>query len=391
MPKIAYTDEFKRDAVALVASGIPQKQVAKDMGMAKTTLQAWVRDARFQSHGMTPTTDPEQRKDMAQALRRIRELEMENEVLRRAAAYLSQAHINAPKMIYPLVKEMAAVGAPVRVPVAVACRVLGFSKQGYYKWLKQPVSAREAEERELIAVLHQLHDDDPEGGYRVLADDITELGYTLSERRVWRLCRIAGIQSVFTTRKTRYKKAGAPVHDDLVNRQFSAEGPNTLWLTDITEHRTREGKVYLCAIKDVFSNRIVGYSIDSRMKARIAVNALEMAVAHRGRPTGVIVHSDRGSQFRSRRFLKALKRHGLTGSMGRVGACGDNAAMESFFALLQKNVLDRRSWSTREELRLAIVSWIEGKYHRKRRQRRLGKLTPVEFELIMKPTATLAA
>ena len=137
-------------------------------------------------------------------------------------------------MIYPLVKEMAAVGARVRVPVAVACRVLGFSKQGYYKWLKQPVSAREAEERELIAVLHQLHDDDPEGGYRVLADDITELGYTLSERRVWRLCRVAGIQSVFTTRKTRYKKAGAPVHDDLVNRQFSADGPKgllTVWLT----------------------------------------------------------------------------------------------------------------------------------------------------------------
>ena len=97
MPEIAYTDEFKRDVVALVVSGIPQKQVAKDMGMAKTTLQAWVRDARFQSHGMTPTTDREQRKDMAQALRRIGELEMENEVLRRAAAYLSQAHITPPK------------------------------------------------------------------------------------------------------------------------------------------------------------------------------------------------------------------------------------------------------------------------------------------------------
>ena len=188
------------------------------------------------------------------------------------------------------------------------------------KWLKQPVSAREAEEQELISVLHQLHNDDPEGGYRVLADDLAELGYELSERRVWRLCRIACIRSVFATRKTRYKKAGAPVHDDLVNRQFSADGPNELWLTDITEHRTREGKVYLCAIKDVFSNRIVGYSIDSRMKARIAVNALEMAVAHRGRPAGVIVHSDRGSQFRSRRFRKALKRHRLRGSMGRVGA-----------------------------------------------------------------------
>ena len=98
-------------------------------------------------------------------------------------------------MIYPLVKEMAAVGARVRVPVAVACRILGFSKQGYYKWLKQPVSAREAEEQELISVLHQLHNDDPEGGYRVLADDLAELGYELSERRVWRLCRVAGIQS----------------------------------------------------------------------------------------------------------------------------------------------------------------------------------------------------
>ena len=294
-------------------------------------------------------------------------------------------------MIYPLVKEMAAVGAPVRVPVAVACRVLGFSKQGYYKWLKQPVSAREAEERELIAVLHQLHDDDPEGGYRVLADDITELGYTLSERRVWRLCRIAGIQSVFTTRKTRYKKAGAPVHDDLVNRQFSAEGPNTLWLTDITEHRTREGKVYLCAIKDVFSNRIVGYSISDRMKSVLAVNALTMAVARRGEVAGCTVHSDRGSQFRSRKFLAALRRHQLLGSMGQVASAGDNAAMESFFALLQKNVLDRRRWSTRQELRLAIVTWIERTYHRRRRQARLGRLTPIEYETIMTTPALQAA
>ena len=294
-------------------------------------------------------------------------------------------------MIYPLVKEIAAVGAPVRVPVAVACRVLGFSKQGYYKWLKQPVSAREAEERELIAVLHQLHDDDPEGGYRVLADDITELGYTLSERRVWRLCRIAGIQSVFTTRKTRYKKAGAPVHDDLVNRQFSAEGPNTLWLTDITEHRTREGKVYLCAIKDVFSNRIVGYSIDSRMKSQLAIRALHSAVARRGDVAGCILHSDRGSQFRSRKFVHALNQHEMVGSMGRVGAAGDNAAMESFFSLLQKNVLDRRRWDTREQLRIAIVTWIERTYHRRRRQSGLGRLTPIEFEAIMTTPASQAA
>ena len=112
------------------------------------------------------------------------------------------------------------------------------------------------------------------------------------------------------------------------NATFTAEGPNQLWLTDITERWTGEGKLYCCAVKDVWSNRIVGYAIDKRMKARLAVNALEMAVTHRGNPTGVVVHSDRGSQFRSRKFVKALKRHELTGSMGRVGACADNSAME---------------------------------------------------------------
>uniref|UniRef100_UPI000584420B IS3 family transposase n=1 Tax=Nocardia araoensis TaxID=228600 RepID=UPI000584420B len=143
------------------------------------------------------------------------------------------------------------------------------------------------------------------------------------------------------------------------------------------EHPTSEGKLYLCAIKDCYSNRIVGYSIDSRMKASLAVNALSNAIAVRA-PAGTIVHSDRGSQFRSRRFVSLLSRNGLRGSMGRVGACGDNAAMESFFALLQRNVLDRQRWSTRAELRLAIVTWIERTYHRKRRQRGLGKLTPIE-------------
>jgi len=294
-------------------------------------------------------------------------------------------------MIYPLVQELAAPNARIRVPVAVTCRVLGFSEQAYYKWLKSPRSAREVEEADLIGVLRGLHEDDPEGGYRVLADDLHDLGYTISERRVWRLCKVAGIQSVIAKRKRRYQRAGEPVGDDLVERDFSADGLDEKWLTDITEHWTGEGKLYLCAIKDVCSNWIVGYAIDKRMKASLAVRALTNALQQRGYPEGVIVHSDRGSQFRSRKFQKMLKRYKLKGSMGRVGACGDNAAMESFFSLLQKNVLDRQPWATRQELRLAIVAWIEGKYHRKRRQRRLGKLTPVEFETIMMDAVVLAA
>lgn len=124
----------------------------------------------------------------------------------------------------------------------------------------------------------------------------------------------------------------------------------------------------------------MGYSIDSRMKSRLAVTALNNAVARRGDVAGCILHTDRGSQFRSRRFVHALNRFGISGSMGRVGAAGDNAAMESFFSLLQRNVLDRQRWDTREQLRTAIVTWIERTYHRRRRQARLGRLTPIEFE-----------
>ena len=136
------------------------------------------------------------------------------------------------------------------------------------------------------------------------------------------------------------------------------------WLTDITEH--------LCAIKDCYSNKIVGYSIDSHLRASLAVSALRNAIALRG-PRGTVVHSDRGARFRSTAYRRVLRVHGLIGSMGRAGACGDNAAMESFFSLLQKNVLDTRRWHTREELRLVIVSWIETTYHRKRRQRAPGQ------------------
>lgn len=191
--------------------------------------------------------------------------------------------------------------------------------------------------------------------------------------------------------KGKGKEPGPPVHDDLVQRDFTAGATNQLWLGDITEHWTGEGKLYLCAFKDVYSNRIVGYSIDSRMKSRLAVAALDNAVARRGDVAGCVVHTDRRSQFRSRKFVRALGGHDMVGSMGRVGAAGDNAAMESFFSLLQKNVLNRRTWRTRDELRIAIVTWIERTYHRRRRQDSLGRLTPIEFETIMTASASQAA
>jgi transposase InsO family protein len=281
-------------------------------------------------------------------------------------------------MIYPLVRDLATEG----IPVVVTCRVLGFSPQGFYRWRANPVTDRDWSDAHLVDAAREIHADDPVFGYRFIADELrAERGISASENRVARLCNQHGISSVLHRRRGRWRRPGPAVHDDLVRREFTAAHPNELWLTDITEHPTAEGKLYLCAIKDACSNRIVGYSIDDRMKATLAVAALRHATALRG-CRGTVVHSDRGSQFRSAKFVRALRENGLIGSMGRTGTCADNAAMESFFALLQRNVLDRKRWITREELRLAIVTWIERTYHRRRRQRALGKLTPIEFETV---------
>ena len=267
-------------------------------------------------------------------------------------------------MMYPLVRDLAAE----EIPVTVTCGVLGFSTQGYYKWLRNPCSQRDLDDAYLTNAIIDVHGDDP--------------GHVVGERRVWRVCSQAQVFSA-TVRKGRKGKGrpGPAVHDDLVQRNFTAPRPNAVWLTDITEHPTSEGKLYACIIKDLFSNRIVGYAIGPRMTAKLARTALRTAVARRQPGRVVVVHSDRGSQYRSRIFLAALKAAGLQGSMGRVASAGDNAAMESWNSLLQKNVLDRKTWTTRDELHNAIVHWIEHTYNRRRRQRALGRLTPVEYEL----------
>ena len=300
-------------------------------------------------------------------------------------------------MSYPLVRDLAADG----IPVTVTCRVLNLARQPYFRWLTNPITGAEIEEAYRANALFDAHCDDPEFGYRYLLDEARDAGADMSARTAWKICSDNGWWSAFGKKRGKNgKKPGPPVHNDLcavtddkgrVRHEFTADDANELWIGDITEHWTDEGKLYVCAFKDVYSNRIVGYSIDSRMKSRLAATALNNAVARRGDVAGCVVHTDRGSQFRSRKFVRALGRHEMVGSMGRVGAAGDNAAMESFFSLLQKNVLDRRTWATREDLRIAIVTWIERTYHRRRRQDRLGRLTPVEFEIIMTTPASQAA
>ncbi|WP_374108200.1 IS3 family transposase [Nocardioides sp. P86] len=385
-----YPKEFRDDVVRVARQGQSSlAQIAKDFGISEGTLSNWMKRADIED-GKRPGMTEDDRKELREANKRIRLLEQENEVLRRAAAYLSQANLSG-KLVFPLVREMAATGALIRVPVAVACRVLGLSTQGYYKWLKDPVCQRDWDDAHLIDVLYDLHGDDATLGYRFLTDELAdEHGITVGENRVHRLCRIAGITASHHKKRSKAGSTGPAPHDDLlavvdehgvVRHEFVAEGPNKVWLWDISEHPTREGKLYICAIKDVFSNKIVGYSIDSRMKSSLAQAAMRNAIALRS-PHGTVCHSDRGGQFRAKRTQQLLANNGLVGSMGRSYGAGDNASMESFFSLLQKNVLNARRWDTREELRLEMIRWIETKYNRRRRQRGLGRLTPVEFEMI---------
>ena len=214
--------------------------------------------------------------------------------------------------------------------------MLGLSTQGYYKWLSGPVSQRGWDDAHVIEALLGIHQDDPTLGYRFLTDELADVGITASENRVWRLCQAAGIFASHARKKAKAGRPGPPVHDDLlavvddrgrVTHDFTASWPNEKWLMDITEHWTAEGKVYLCAVKDCYSNKIVGYSIDSRMKSSLAAAAVRNAIALRS-PVGTVCHCDRGSQFRSKKVMRLLKNNSLVGSMGRVAAAGDNAAME---------------------------------------------------------------
>jgi putative transposase len=295
-------------------------------------------------------------------------------------------------MMYPLVVELADDG----IPVGLSCRLLGFSRQAFYKWRAAPVSQRDWDDAHLLNAAIDIHTDDPEFGYRFIADELAAQGHAASESRVQRLC---GLQRLFSTiwmrtrRRGPGKTPGPAVADDHVRRDFTATELDAIWLTDISEHPTLEGKIYVCAVKDVCSRRIVGVAVGPRMTARLATNALKIAIARRDpRPGTTIVHSDRGGQFRSKRFQRLLRDHRLVASMGRVASAADNAAMESFYNLLQTNVFDRQRWDTRDQLHLAVIDWIERTYNRRRRQRGLGRLTPVEFEaLIGPPTIELAA
>jgi putative transposase len=242
---------------------------------------------------------------------------------------------------------MAAEGLPVKF----ACRILEVSESGYYDWRTRAPSPRALRHVQLTEIIQQVHADfrGVYGSRRMHAELTLGRGLTVGRHAVELLMRRAGVQGV--SGRPRYRRApNTPTASDLVERKFDRSQRDQLWVTDITEHPTREGKVYCAAVLDVFSRRVVGWSIDSSPTAALVTNALGMAIGHRRPAAGTVIHSDHGTQFTSWAFTQRAIDSGLVPSMGSIGDCFDNAVIESFWSRVQVELLDRKRWRTRVEL-----------------------------------------
>jgi transposase InsO family protein len=262
--------------------------------------------------------------------------------------------------------------------------VLGVSRSGFYAWCGRAPSAREVENQELKReIVRVFHDSRCTYGSPRIHPELRESGYRVGKKRVARLMKEAGITA--QPRKKRRRRASAPpamvpVAGNLLDRQFDVPEPNQVWVTDISYVWTWEGWLYLAIVLDLFSRRVVGWAMADHMRTELVTAAFEMAVGQRLPDEGLLHHSDQGGQYASYSYQKILERRGITASMSRRGDCYDNAAMESFFATIKKELIYRSSWPTRREARAAIHDYIALFYNRKRRHSYLGHTSPAEFE-----------
>lgn len=268
--------------------------------------------------------------------------------------------------------------------MATQCRTLEVSTSGYYAWLEREPSQRRRRDEEIAARLVELHrlSRGVYGSPRLL-DDLVEEGIRISRKRVARLMKEQGLQGVSRRRgvRTTRRSAGASPAPDLVRREFRADRRNQLWVADITYVPTWSGFLYLAIVLDVWSRRIVGWAMRTHLRADLVLEALDMALARRG-ARDVIHHSDQGCQYTSIAFGKRCREAGVQPSMGSVGDCYDNALAESFFATLECELLDRHSFRSPTEARLAVFDYIEGFYNSRRRHSASGRMSPMRFEVL---------
>ena len=269
-------------------------------------------------------------------------------------------------------------------PVRMLCRVLSVARSGYYAWQKRPESQHSREDKALAVKLKVFYQVNREVyGSPRLHLELKDQGFQVGRNRIARLMREHGLVA---TRPKRFRKTtdsshSQPVAENVLDRRFDVPGPNRAWVTDITYIWTWEGWLYLAVVIDLFSRRVVGWSIAEHMRLELVLNALQMALGERLTDGGLLIHhSDRGSQYASETYRDTLARQGIVCSMSRKGNCWDNAVAESFFATLKKELIDRDSWPTRRSARSAIHEYITLFYNARRRHSYLGFVSPMEYE-----------
>ncbi len=268
------------------------------------------------------------------------------------------------------------------------CEALDVSESGYHAWAARTPSEGEMRRGRLVATIAVIHAE-VKGRYgspRMTAE-LNARGHACSENTVAKLMREHGIRARTPRRfvRTTDSRHGLPVADNVLDRDFDPAEPNAAWAADITYIPTADGWLYLAVVEDLFSRRVVGWSMDGAMTSRLVVDALDMAIRQRLPGDGLVAHSDRGSQYASDHYRGLLRRHGIACSMSRVAQCWDNAPVESFFATLKRELVHDERYTTRDEARASIFEYVEAFYNRVRRHSSLGYVSPAEFERTHNP------
>ncbi|HHQ5843975.1 MULTISPECIES: IS3 family transposase [Enterobacter cloacae complex] len=366
-----YPEEFKTEAVKQVVDrGYSVASVATRLDITTHSLYAWIK-----KYGPDSSTNKEQSDAQAEIRRLQKELKRVTD--ERDNIKKSRVLRKAVRLRYAFIHDNSCCW-----PVRLLCRVLDVHPSGFYAWLQQPHSQRHQADLRLTGQIKQFWlESGCVYGYRKIHLDLRDSGQQCGVNRVWRLMKRVGIKAQVGYRSPRARKGEASiVSPNRLQRQFNPDAPDERWVTDITYIRTHEGWLYLAVVVDLFSRKIIGWSMQSRMTKDIVLNALLMAVWRRNPQKQVLVHSDQGSQYTSHEWQSFLKSHGLEGSMSRRGNCHDNAVAESFFQLLKRERIKKKIYGTREEARSDIFDYIEMFYNSKRRHGSSEQMSPTEYE-----------
>ncbi|MDJ4148085.1 IS3 family transposase [Salmonella enterica] len=367
-----YPEEFKIEAVKQVVDrGYSVSSVATRLDITTHSLYAWIK-----KYGPDSSTNKEQSDAQAEILRLQKELKRvtdERDIFKKSRGVLRKA----VRLRYAFIRDNTHCW-----PVRLLCRVLDVHPSGFYAWLQQPHSQREQANQMLTGQIKQFWlESGCVYGYRKIHLDLRDTGQQCGVNRVWQLMKRAGIKAQVGYRSPRARKGeDSIVAPDRLQRQFNPDAPDERWVTDITYIRTHEGWLYLAVVVDLFSRKVIGWSMQPRMTKEIVLNALLMALWRRNPQKAVLVHSDQVSQYTSYEWQSFLKSHGLEGSMSRRGNCHDNAVAESFFQLLKRERIKKKIYGTREEARSDIFDYIEMFYNSKRRHGSSDKMPPTEYE-----------